>query len=118
MNFTISEESIEYKDRIVVKVYFEDGTFQPFYKSTGKNSQMPGEFLPFDGLDERFDWFIKTRFTYKAYAPIHRYGNEFLMEVSNCIKNKCLDLQPKKAGREEVNKFLFNDKTPLDLYKF
>jgi hypothetical protein len=46
----ISEEVYRVKDRDIIKVTLPDGTVQPFYKSSGRNSGMKGTWLSFDGI--------------------------------------------------------------------
>jgi hypothetical protein len=53
--------------------------WQPFYRSSGRNSRKPGAWLPFDGIVPFPDpWFDKSRFCPDALegTPLWRYGTE------------------------------------------
>lgn len=72
-------------NRDIIKVLLDNGTFQPFYKSSGKNSGKKDEWLPFDGIlcHEEFPlWFHKSRYKNKENPEYHRYGTPELKDVS------------------------------------
>ena len=71
--------------RDIVVVDVPDHGLQSFYRSTGKNSGKPGEWLPFDGLSEipmRHGWLDKTRFTEGVSEELSRYGTPQLRDIS------------------------------------
>lgn len=115
---TIKGEIVRFHDRDILMVVLPDGTQQPFYKSSGRNSGAPGEWFPFDGL--RFDgWFIKTRFVHKGgikYGGWHRYGNESLWLVSHILGTSEIPEGRIVEPVAEVNMALFGTEfaTPTD----
>lgn len=70
---------IIFLDRAVVVVNLPDGSEQPFYQSTGRNSDCPGEWFPFygylEGLAYPFGWFVKPDFYHEGGSYCARYGN-------------------------------------------
>jgi hypothetical protein len=53
--------------------------WQPFYRSSGRNSGRPGAWLPFDGIVPFPDpWFDKSRFCHELEREdaLYRYGTE------------------------------------------
>ncbi len=94
-------ESIVYrvKGRDIIKVQVREGYVQPFYRSTGRNSSMPGQWLPFSGVVyvPSFEgngieipiWLDKAKFSDRLenglYGELHRYGTQELKEVSKIL---------------------------------
>lgn len=61
---------------------------QGFYRSSGKNSDMPGVWLPFDGVGFHPGsglWFDKKRFATKD--KLHRFGTQQLKDISQELTN-------------------------------
>lgn len=86
--------------RDIVRVVFDDGTMQPFYRSSGRNSKQAGKWFPFDGLwpfpYPIRGWFIKDRFGHD------RLGNsDFYSSISDA-----LGVMLPQATLEEVNEWL------------
>ena len=99
---------IRYHGRDVILWTMPDGSRQPFYKSTGRNSGKPGTWFPFEGwqgshgVAPKFD---KGLFVKKT-GVIKRFGNHMFREQSNVIAD--LDLPEGDAVEfgHEVNEFL------------
>ena len=97
-------DAVRFRDRDVV-AYDLDGVKQPFYRSTGRNSGMPGVWLPFEGWAPPHPlapkgWFIK----YKT----RRYGrlrNEACQAVSEALGEMNIPEGHDVSG-EELNAFL------------
>jgi hypothetical protein len=80
--------------RPFVLVRKADGSLQPFYRSTGTWSGMPGVWLPFDGfggvVNNKFTpgWYRKNRFSQDEFAkgtPLHRFGSEENKALSDLL---------------------------------
>ena len=103
-------------DRDFVLCKFADNTVQPFYRSTGRNSGMPGTWLPFDGIvivGGRL-WFNKRRFRDRDDPQYHRYGTQYYKEISMYLGQ--LNIQPATLETENhniINQFLELDKLAL-----
>lgn len=81
---------IRYGRRDIIRVRLADGTIQPFYRSSGRNSNRGGEWLPFDGVvPELGNWFNKQRFTSGEMEdpahPLHRFGTEENKRISEML---------------------------------
>jgi hypothetical protein len=78
---------------------------QPFYRSTGCNSGMPGVWLPFDGIGFKYGlWFDKTIYC-RPYSEIHRYGNQELWDISK--KLSLLQIpEGERTDPEQINIWL------------
>lgn len=79
-----------FHERDIVRVVLDSGEILPFYRSTGKNSGMAGEWLPFDGISlYPRSWFDKARFTEHEGAlkgqPLHRYGTHEIKAASESL---------------------------------
>jgi len=103
-------DPIEFRERTVVLVHLPDGTPQPFYRSSGYSSGMPGTWLPFDGVALEHIWFIKHRFAHQGgrkYGGWHRLGSPALWVVGKLLGE--LDIPHGKPldKPEDVNLFLF-----------
>lgn len=69
---------IRFARRDIVRVMIDD-IVQAFYRSSGRNSNMPGAWLPFDGVTY-YLWFDKSRF---AQPPeLERFGTELNQQIS------------------------------------
>ncbi len=60
---------------------------QPFYRSSGSNSGMPGQWLPFDELSPRPGryWVNKGEYAQGAFgpaSPLHRFGSAEFQQIS------------------------------------
>lgn len=67
---------IRFRGRDIVRVRMGQDV-QGFYRSSGRNSGMPGRWFPFDGLQP--GWFDKSRFCRRHQGcghPLERYGEE------------------------------------------
>jgi len=73
-----------YNDRDFLLVRFVDDTVQPFYRSSGRNSGMPGTWLPFDGIiiTHEKPWFNKRRFCNNIPEHLRRFGSDYYKLVS------------------------------------
>ena len=98
---------IRYHDRNIVMVVTPDKR-QPFYQSTGRNSHLPEEWLPFDGVlnPGGWEWFDKGRYCLEDGNPLDRYGTEYYYEISQALKSMTIpDGQEVESGMD-VNLFL------------
>jgi RHS repeat-associated protein len=101
------------RDMVVVRI---PGTQerQPFYRSSGNNSGMPGRWLPFDGLggNPRMpdDWLNKTRFTsgggFPQGHPLHRFGSVANMWISNALEALGLPMGQDVTDMARANELL------------
>lgn len=105
-------EVYRFRGRDVAVVTLPDGTAQPFYRSSGRNSKQPGRWFPFDGVKRVPDglWFDKERFVSggmeDASHPLHRFGSDEMRAVSDELAR--LDLPAGRAVAEpaELNRLL------------
>lgn len=76
-----------FRGRDIVRVELPDGTVQPFYRSTGRNSGQAGRWFPFDDVRESDAWFNKTRFSpgemVEPEHPLHRFGSEEMRAIAD-----------------------------------
>lgn len=92
--------------RDIVAVILPNGTRQPFYRSTGQNSKMPGKWLPFDGIAKQGAWFHKSRFcAWPVPNRLHRLGTDELAEVSIALGNIPI-LEATEASWQDCNAWL------------
>lgn len=112
---TIDEHPIKYSGRVVIKLIFNDGKIQPFYKSTGTASGMPGTWFPFDGAEPSYLWFRKDRYKVKndknENLPLHRYGSGRLKELSDWLAVLDTTKACKVDTLTEVNLYLFDSES-------
>lgn len=79
---------------------------QPMYRSTGRNSGMPGIWLPFDGILFNGTWFNKTAYCRPIVADkFHRFGNQELKELGEDL-GKINIPEGVETSWEEINTFL------------
>ncbi len=79
---------------------------QPFYRSSGRNSGKPGEWLPFDGIGVMLGlWFVKDRYLVEKYDPLYRYGTAELKKISEELGEMIIP-EGKISSPFEVNEFL------------
>lgn len=81
---------------------------QPFYRSSGHNSGLPGIWLPFDGISfQNSLWFSKNRYL----QPIHRFGTQELKNISDWLST--IDIPEGKTiiKPQEVNLWINNEFT-------
>lgn len=119
---------IRYKDRNIVVVVTPDKR-QPFYQSTGRNSGMPKEWFPFDGIkfpDSAGEWFDKRAYVFDPKEPwnkygfgkLYRYGTQYLFEISQALKTMNIPDGLKVESGMDVNLFLgVLDKYATDSYR-
>ena len=86
-------------ERPFVVVRKADGSLQPFYRSTGENSGMPGRWLPFDGFGgpPSKSWYRKDRYGQGEFArgtPLHRFGSEENKTISDLLGRELGDAEP------------------------
>lgn len=85
--FTFSEEVLRFGGRDIIWVEDCKEGRLGFYRSTGRNSGMAGEWLPFEGIGLHpfwgSLWFDKSRFCDEA--PMIRYGNKRLRDISKTL---------------------------------
>ena len=81
---------------------------QAFYRSTGKNSRKPGEWLPFDGISPiRGGWFDKSRFTGNELSEdMMRYGTPELKEMSERLTSMDIPEGQVIASQRDINAWL------------
>lgn len=104
-------KAVCFKGRVVVVVKMEDGEFQPFYKSTGRNSGRAGVWFPFDGwVDSGGGLFLKSRFCdLPKDDPMYRFGKEKFKDVSDRLsENLSWDIDTVNEGIE-VNTFIYEE---------
>ena len=100
-------DSVRFEGRDVIVWTMPEGNVQPFYRSTGRNSGMPGIWLPFDGLTMIFE---KRRFCRhpngdRIEGALHRYGQQKYKDASEAIEK--LDLpEAEVVSGTELNEFL------------
>lgn len=105
---------VRYKDRDILVWVLPSGKRQPFYKSTGRNSGMPGRWLPFDGIWPECPAFPRGWFINDRYAgPIHRYGTEALRMASEAIEASHPPSGSPLATADAVNGFLRLEGCPV-----
>lgn len=102
--------------RDIVRVLLDSGEIQPFYRSSGKNSRLPGAWLPFDGIQilritrhAEHTWMDKQRFTERPSlqegTPLHRYGTDELKQISEALGS--MDIAEGQTHRAQaINKWL------------
>ena len=101
---------IRYKDRDVILWTMPDGSKQPFYKSSGRNSQHPGVWFPFDGFESKVyggGWFNKRKFCGSFVSDeLHRFGEQKYKDASEEIEAlNLLDGKEVETG-DMINAFL------------
>lgn len=111
----ITQRPLELKGRLFVAVTCPDGYRQGFYKSTGRNSGMAGQWLPCDGF-KMFPqrWVDKTRFCHYALDPkcevpaeLDRFGTDRNKKLSATIKARERIMKPAKPGTPQaINKLI------------
>lgn len=97
---------VRFASRDIILYILGDGTPQPMYRSTGRNSGMPGTWLPFDGIVYNGTWFDKTRYcTPVAPAEFQRFGNQQLKDISQELAGRSIPTGEEMSW-QEVNRFL------------
>ena len=82
MIFTISDSIYKFASRDIILVSLKNEVLQPMYCSSGRNSGMPGIWLPFDGINYNGSWFDKTQYCTPIAEPeFHRFGNQELKDL-------------------------------------
>lgn len=93
---------------IILIALLDEHRLQPFYRSSGANSFMPGRWLPFDGL--RCDgWFDKRRFAVDKYGngdALHRFGTEEMRLISEGLVDEKIEQGAEDTEPETVNKWI------------
>ena len=103
----LKEEVLRFGGRDIILVELDDGSPQPFYRSSGKNSGCKGTWFPFDGICNYFGygtlWFNK--YNYVTTREYYRYGSQELKNVSDWL---ALQDIPKGEIKTpfEINEFL------------
>ena len=105
---------VRFNDHDIVLVEMADGVQQPFYRSTGRNSRMPGRWFPFDGImptGPSKNWFIKDMFAEGIFGdranPLYRYGGRpELKEIGDQLGQASIPKGREIADNVDVNKFL------------
>lgn len=114
MKWRLLEGVKRYAGRDIVRVMLDDGTVQPFYRSSGRNSGRPGVWFPFDGLWPYCyplqGWFNKKRY-HRGYHPMDRLGTSFYKSISDAlfIMNKDIEGEEvirNRAGLDSINEWL------------
>lgn len=80
---------------------------QPFYRSSGRNSRMPGHWLPFDGIHPQ-PWFIKDRFCDRKLkgSPLYRYGTEEYRAAGLMLDAMTIEPAAETEDIHAINKWL------------
>lgn len=96
---------LRYKDRDIIRIN-QNGRRQGFYRSTGRNSKRPNEWLPFDGITCP-PWFDKTRFCSRELIDkgLERFGTEENKKISEKLNKQSIP-QGIEASELEINLFL------------
>lgn len=89
---------------------------QPFYKSSGRNSNMPDTWLPFDGGHSCLNWFVKNRYKNDIDQSLHRFGSKKLKEISEFLVKIDVSSAQKVYNLYEVNNYLFSS-PDIDYFK-
>ena len=91
---------------------------QAFYKSTGRNSGMPDQWLPFDGIMQipAFrGWVDKQRFTSGLFKdadhPLHRFGDQKLKDMSERLSQMDIPEGMYVAEHKDINAWLNTPET-------
>lgn len=81
---------------------------QPFYRSTGRNSGMPGKWLPFDGIVPVHIWFDKHRFCHGIQKddPLYRYGEQHYKEAGAELDRSNIESPDNESGLHAINQWL------------
>ncbi len=80
---------------------------QGFYRSTGVNSGMRGQWLPFDEISG--GWINKTQYVQPpgpGRTPLHRFGSDELRDISNALTAENLPRGNPLQSDEHVNQIL------------
>ncbi len=120
----IDNKVLRCHERDIIRVKINEDYIQPFYRSTGRNSNLEGEWLPFDGLyviNEQVAWFDKNRFVCNLggkyhninHSCLHRYGTKELKFVSRELSKMSIPPGIPATGTQ-VNKFL-NYQNPFEI---
>jgi len=106
----VNDQILRYHDRDIVLV--RQGTpenplpSQPMYRSTGRNSGMPGVWFPFDGILFNGTWFNKSAYCHPVVSPdFHRFGNQELKDLGIDLGNMDIP-EGIETSWEEINNFL------------
>lgn len=94
-----------YANRDIIVVSLPSDVLQPFYRSTGQNSGMPGVWLPFDGLSHGGTWFHKQRFTSPTLGPLNGFGTDQLKTVSAQLADRAIP-RGEDMGWQEINAWM------------
>ncbi len=82
----INNRILRFADRDIILIEFDNGNKQSMYRSTGRNSAMPGTWLPFDGIAYSGRWFDKSKYVtyHNSNVPHHleRFGTLELKQLS------------------------------------
>jgi hypothetical protein len=86
---------------------------QAFYRSSGANSRMPGEWLPVDEFRPTDGWFNKAAYTQgpglESGAPLHRFGTQEFRAISKELGQMYIPRgQQVPAGKTEVAEMTLN----------
>lgn len=83
--------------------------WQPFYRSSGRNSRKPGAWLPFDGIVPFPDvWFDKARFCPDELegTPLWRYGTEDYKTAGAMLAALTIEPAPETDDIHAINRWL------------
>lgn len=108
----ISKEVKRFGGRDIIYVELETKR-QPFYRSTGRNSGMPGTWLPFDGIGWLYSlWFDKTQYCHPFSEYRERYGTFELFQISQQLSLLNIP-KGENTDPEEINDWLSTEKSLL-----
>lgn len=107
---------LRYKGRDIIRVNI-GGRRQGFYRSTGRNSGKPGNWLPFNGITCPA-WFDKEKFCHPLLESqgLMRYGTEENKRISEKLSKQSIP-RGEEASEIKINKFLKAEKHLNDWMK-
>lgn len=110
------------EDRLFTVAEMPDGTPQAFYQSTGRNSEMPGRWLPCNGVTMhphnpmKKTWIDKSKFDgslsrnpadpARPGSPLHRFGSPEAVEVSKRLASLPVRVVATFANPHSLNDWL------------
>lgn len=110
--FTLDTKVLRFADRDIIKLKIGEEE-QGFYRSSGRNSGMAGNWFPFDGIKPRDGqlWFDKTTYVENHRAeedPLHRYGTDQLKAIGERLEQLAIP-KGQEATVTEINNHISNN---------
>lgn len=104
-NLLIDKNPIEFAGRLIVRIILPSGYIQPFYRSSGYNSKMPGRFFPFDGF--HCGVFYKNRYCRNIH--LLRIGTKGLSDISLLLAKINFNTPKFTENAGDINIYLFGE---------